>query len=203
MKVDLSELPKNILNDALLKLKALLQAESASLFLLDREHQELVLNAVLDDHKAQYQGLRQPVTDGVAGSVAMRRQAVLVKDISTDPRFSTRQFRHYHTNSFICVPLGAQDGLFGVINISYKMTREPFTEDYFHLACLIAQLTSRLVENEMRFAAARAEIDVLKKEKAMIKEERVFLEKFASMGKLAGGIVHEINNPLDGVMRYT
>jgi signal transduction histidine kinase len=202
-KVDLSELHKNILNETLAKLKNLLNAESASLFLFDREHQELVLNSIFDEHKMQFMGLRQRIGEGVAGSVANECKPVLVKDIKTDPRFSKERFRHYHTNSFICVPISTPYGLIGVISISDKASGEAFTDADFSLACLIAQMTSHIVENQMMMAVLKEENETLLREKKDIKEERVFLEKFASMGKLAGGIVHEINNPLDAVMRYT
>src|SRR5439155_23160009 len=36
-----------------------------------------------------------------------------------------------------------------------------------------------------------------------LKKQIVVQEKLASIGKLAGGIAHEFNNPLDGVIRYT
>lgn len=202
-KVDLSELHKNILNETLAKLKNLLNAESASLFLFDRERQELVLNSIFDEHKMQFMGLRQRIGEGVAGSVANECKPVLVKDIKTDPRFSKERFRHYHTNSFICVPISTPYGLIGVISISDKASGEAFTDADFSLACLIAQMTSHIVENQMMMAVLKEENETLLREKKDIKEERVFLEKFASMGKLAGGIVHEINNPLDAVMRYT
>ncbi|MCA9406924.1 MAG: HAMP domain-containing histidine kinase, partial [Candidatus Omnitrophica bacterium] len=40
-------------------------------------------------------------------------------------------------------------------------------------------------------------------EAAYLKKQIVLKEKLATLGKLAGGIAHEFNNPLDGVMRYT
>jgi len=202
-KVDLSELHKNILNDTLARLKNLLRAESASLFLLDNEHQELVLNSVFDEHKVQFKGRRQRIGEGVAGCVANDRKAVLVKDIKTDTRFPQGRYHHYHTNSFICVPIVTQDGLIGVINISDKISGEPFSEKDFELACLISQLTSHIVDNEIQMLSLREELEALRKEKKENAQEQVFLQKFASMGKLAGGIVHEINNPLDAVLRYT
>jgi signal transduction histidine kinase len=191
-KVLLSELHKNILNDTLAQLKFIIGAESVSLFLVDKDERQLVLNSVFDEHKAQFQGTRQRMGEGVAGRVATQGEAVLVKDIKTDPRFPAERFHHYHTDSFICVPIVLRDGLVGVINISDKASGEAFSDKDFNLAQLFAQMAAHIVENE-----------ILKKEKAQIKEERAFLEKFASVGKIAGGIVHEINNPLDAVLRYT
>ncbi len=167
------------------------------------EHQELVLNSIFNEHKAQFKGLRQRMDEGVAGTVANARKAVLVKDIKTDPRFRKERFRHYHTDSFICLPIDTSYGLIGIINISDKESGEVFTDEDFELACLISHLTSLIVENEMTLATLKEENEALRREKADSTQERVFLEKFASLGKLAGGIVHEINNPLDAVIRYT
>ena len=40
-------------------------------------------------------------------------------------------------------------------------------------------------------------------EAVSLKKQIESQERLASLGKLAGGIAHEFNNPLDGVMRYT
>lgn len=202
-KVILSDLHKNILNDTLAQLKKLLDVESVSLFLVDKNQHDLVLNSVLDEHRTQFKGLRQRIGEGVAGSVANKGEGVLVKDIKTDPRFSKERFRHHHTNSFICVPIMTTYGLIGVINISDKSTGEAFSEKDFELACLFAQMASHIVANEITVSCLREENEMLRQEKARLKQEGDFLGKFASVGKLAGGIVHEINNPLDAVLRYT
>lgn len=203
MKANLSELNKNILNDLLARIKNLLDAESASLFLFDGERQELVLNSVFNEQKKQFKGIRQRIGEGVAGRVANEQKAVLVQDIKTDTRFHRARLHRYLTDSFICVPLMIQDGLIGVISISDKRTRRVFTEQDLELACFFSQIASRIIEGEINLMKLKEENGLLKKEHADSKTERGSLEKFASMGKLAGGIVHEINNPLDAVMRYT
>ncbi len=202
-KENLSELNKDLLNDTLMRLKTLLNAETASLFVFDGERQELVLNAVLNEKKVQFTGMRQRLGDGIAGSVATLRQAVLVKDIRQDPRFAGRPFHRYLTNSFICVPLTSSEGLIGVVNVSDKKTGQAFCDEDFELACLVSRLMAQVIEVELRCDRAVREIRALKDEKEKGRQERRFLEKFASLGRLAGGIVHEINNPLDAVTRYT
>jgi signal transduction histidine kinase len=44
---------------------------------------------------------------------------------------------------------------------------------------------------------------ITQEETQKLKKEIILQERLATLGKLAGGIAHEFNNPLDGVMRYT
>ncbi|MGE5279214.1 MAG: sensor histidine kinase [Deltaproteobacteria bacterium] len=202
-KVNLSELNKKLLNDTLMQLKTMLQAQTSSLFIFDGERQELVLNAVMDERKSRFAGMRQRLGDGIAGSVATLREAVLVKDIRKDPRFTPKPFHRYLTHSFISVPLTCAEGLLGVVNISDKNTGSSFSQGDLELACLAGRLIAQILESELRVQKLAQEIEALKDEKEKSRRERLFLEKFASLGRLASGIVHEINNPLDAVTRYT
>ena len=186
-----------------MRLKTLLMAETASLFVFDGERQELVLNAVLNEKKVRFTGMRQRLGHGIAGSVASLRQAVLVKDIRKDSRFTPQPFHHYDTHSFICIPLTSPEGLIGVVSVSDKKTGQAFSDEDFELACVVSRLVAQIIEVELRAQKLAREVKALKDEKEKGRQERLFLEKFASLGRLAGGIVHEINNPLDAVTRYT
>jgi hypothetical protein len=71
--------------------------------------------------------------------VIERQAAVLVKDIDTDHRFSRNGFAHYHTKSFISVPLVGPSGLVGLINIADRSDRQAFTEKDLEFAKRLAE----------------------------------------------------------------
>jgi signal transduction histidine kinase len=94
------------------------------------------------------------------------------------------------------VPLFSPLGLIGVINIADKRNGQPFDEGDLNIANSICKYACLAVDRLITYAS-------LKQEKEISDKKNLLLEKYASVGKLAGGIVHEINNPLDGVIRYT
>lgn len=87
--------------------------------------------------------------------------------------------------SFICSPMIMQDQLVGIISVSDKCSDKNFMPRELQL---LEFLSSQIAFNYQRISMAQ-----------QIESQ----ERFVSLGKLAGGIAHEFNNPLDGVMRYT
>jgi two-component system, NtrC family, sensor kinase len=186
----------NFLKDSLLEIMSILKAECGSLFLFDGQSKELVLESFQNSKKISLEGVKFRMGEGVSGKVIENNIPILVKDINTDRRFHKNGYAHYHTNSFISVPLVTPDGLIGLINIADKSTHEPFSEKDLEFASTLAEYACIIAYNLDLSEKLRREKDELDKQKAL-------LEKYATVGKLAAGVVHEVNNPLDGIIRYT
>lgn len=187
---------KKFLNNALRQVMTVVGANSGSLFLLDAKNKELVLDQFYNSSELYFKGLRQRVGEGVSGKVAELKEPVLVSNIDNDSRFKQNGFKHYHTKSFISIPLFGSKELLGIINIADKSSGEPFSEKDLEFAVSLSKYACIIVEHLLHFTELELEKNTLDKQKAS-------LEKYASVGKLAAGVVHEINNPLDGVIRYT
>lgn len=187
---------RSFLSSTLKEIMSAVHAECGSLFLFDQEHKELVLDSFFNTSELPIKGLRHRVGEGITGKVANTKAPVLVKDINTDQRFSRNGFSHYRTNSFISIPISNPASLIGLINLADKSTGESFDEHDLKVAVAISQYACFAFDSINSY-------ERLKEEKEAIKQEKALLEKYASVGKLAANVVHEINNPLDGVIRYT
>ncbi len=187
---------KNFLKDSLLEIMSILKAECGSLFIFNDQNKELVLESFQNSKKIALSGVKYRLGEGVSGKVIESKTPVLVKDIDTDRRFHKNGFAHYLTNSFISVPLITPDGLIGLINIADKSTKEAFSEKDLEFASTLAEYACIIAYNlELS--------EKLRNEKEELDRQRALLEKYATVGKLAAGVVHEVNNPLDGIIRYT
>jgi len=186
-----------ILNKSLKEIMAAVSAANGSLFLFDSENKELVLESFYNSLDLPgIRGQKIRIGEGVSGRVADIRAPVLVKDIDSDGRFSRNGFTHYKTKSFISIPLFISDKLIGLINLADKAFSDYFSEEDLRIAVTIAKYSCQEIELLKNYSSLKAEKDQLHVQK-------VRLEKYASVGKLAAGVVHEVNNPLDGIVRYT
>jgi signal transduction histidine kinase len=189
------EILRSFLNNTLKEIMSVVKAECGSLFLFDSGNKELVLNSFYNSMNLHLNGLRQKIGEGISGKVVDIKQPILVKDITNDSRFRRNGYQHYRTNSFIAIPLYSSQGLLGIINLADKSSGEPFSENDLEVAVTISRYACLTIDTFDSCAG-------LKNEKEALDKQKLLLEKYASVGKLAAGVVHEINNPLDGVIRY-
>lgn len=132
-----------------------LSAQAASLFLIDRETNELVFEVALGESAAEARKFRVPLGQGIAGWVALSGQPVARSDVAQDARFAggIAQRIGYVPKTVLCLPLRSGDDVIGVIELFDKANGQPFSADnmqvleQFGAAAAVAIEQARLVRD--------------------------------------------------------
>ena len=124
----------------------LLKATQSSIFLFDPESNQFTGLASRGPEAEARLAATVPVTGGGMGYVASQRRPLLVADVDLDQRFavSDRRFS-YKSGSFMIIPLaGAQ--FWGVINLTDREDRGPFSARDLFLGWLLGRLFVEIFE---------------------------------------------------------
>ncbi len=140
-----------LLREILRSATEVIRASEGSLLLKDEVTDELVFAVVLSEASRPLVGFRLPPGEGIAGWVAQRRQAQVVRDVQQDRRFSplVDQMFDFGTRSLVEVPLLDGERVLGVIELVNKLSDEVFNDDDLDLLHIAARLAA--------LAIARAE----------------------------------------------
>ena len=180
-------------------------ARNGSIFLIEDETKELVLAIAKDDKgERKLEGVRARLGERIAGRVALERKPFFVENIDKEPSLKyTPKYDHYTTKSFLSVPLECGEILLGVMNVSDKRTNAAFSVQDLNVLTEVSRHLAISLHTLKRYSLETDKLhEMLSKELEHVVDVIDRTNKFSSLGKLVGGIVHEINNPLDGVIRY-
>jgi signal transduction histidine kinase/putative methionine-R-sulfoxide reductase with GAF domain len=130
----------DLLELILAKLTELVEADRATLYLLDEANNELVSRLVVG---GQVRSIRMKVGHGIAGTVAQTGRPIRIRDAYTDPRFERDWdlLTRYRTQSMLAAPLKNHLGrTIGVIQVLNKLRGNEFSgEDEAILSALSTQ----------------------------------------------------------------
>jgi signal transduction histidine kinase len=118
--------------------------------------------------------IRLSLGEGITGSVAQSGKAILLEDISSNPRVAHRDLVAAEgLKAFICVPLRAKDKVLGVLNVASRVPRR-FTANDMHLLYAIGDQLGIAIEHTRlieRLRKARERLRNLARQNLVAEEE--------------------------------
>jgi signal transduction histidine kinase len=127
-------------------------------------------------------------------------QSILTSDAMKDRRFrASDSIILQNIRSSLCVPIKTKDHTLGIIHVDTLGKIVGFSQDDLELLAAMGQQIGIAVENAKLVTDLRKANLELKEQQ----EKLIEAEKFALLGKIAGGVAHEINNPIMSVLGFT
>jgi signal transduction histidine kinase len=139
-----------------------------------------------------------PVGKGILGVLVHEAKPLRLKDFTTDPRAHGFPPNHPPMKSFLGVPIVSKGKVFGNLYLTEKQGAEEFTEEDKALAMTLAAQAAIAIENASLYEDLHRSYEELKRSQALLLRQ----EKLASLGRLAAGLAHELNNPLNTIAGF-
>jgi signal transduction histidine kinase/CheY-like chemotaxis protein len=181
-------------------------AEEGSLMLVDKDTGELYLRASLGLGEKFARGFRLKVEHSIAGQVVKTGQPILQ---STQEEETLKVKTGYLVKSLVNVPLKAKDEVIGVLAVNNKVFSRPFTENDVHLLSALADYATIAIVNAQLYEETKRwseelerKVEARTRELRAAQEQLLQSEKLASIGQLAAGVAHEINNPMGVILGF-
>jgi len=158
------------LNNAITRFMEYMNAEAASIFLLENDDTELVCCECAGP--VDITGLRLGASQGIVGKTVREQLTQMVRDVSKDPDFaaSVDEDTGFVTRSILCTPLLVRGTCIGALELINKRSGDGlFGVEDRHLLTAIASSAALAIHNA-RMAAALVEQERVQKELELARE---------------------------------
>jgi HPt (histidine-containing phosphotransfer) domain-containing protein len=146
---------KKLLGEILSKTRVVMNADKASIFMIDEERSEIFASVTLDGSE-----IRLPRGAGIIGHVADTGDVVNIPDAYADARFNRDNDLKsgYRTKSILCMPVSNQNNqIIGAIQILNKLDDHEFTHEDEELLAAFTGVIGVCLENARAYEELEAE----------------------------------------------
>ncbi len=176
--------------------RALLQADRASLMLLDDDARTFTVAAAAGWSGEDIEGVQTAADEGIAGYVAATGEPVLLNDQGSDG--PTHLLRREAIRSGVCVPIRTGPSLLGVLSATNTQDSSTFTEHDLQLLHFLAGQAAVALHNAQLYQDSVEAYERLKH----TQERMVQAEKLKALGELSAGVAHDFSNLLGGILGH-
>lgn len=139
------------------------------------------------------------ICQAIINYVLRTQEKVVLGDAKTEGNFQNAQeVQTLNLRSVLCLPIIKQSALMGLLYLENRLSEGVFTPEKISMTELLTAQAAISLENAKLLEKTRqAYIQLQENQEHMLQ-----MEKLSAMGTLVGGVAHEINNPLMGVMNF-
>lgn len=141
---------KEVLKRIIVQTKQLMRCEKCSVLLVDPEDNKLVFDVMTDESdKDMLSSVRLSMGEGIAGYVWKHGQPLMINDVFSDPRFSTKADSKTlcTTKNIVAVPLVVNAKIIGIMEAMNKKSDELFDQFDLHMFQHLCVQAAIAIEN--------------------------------------------------------
>ena len=181
-------------------------ADRASVMLLDPEENVLTIKAAKGIDEEVVRSTRVKIGEGIAGRVAHTGRPLLLNRSQRSRELEDLCSREGEISSAISVPLRIEERIVGTLNVNESARDRRFEDQDLRTLSLFADQAALALEKAQLYRDSQRQLEKLLSvldELSRTQAQLIHSEKLASLGVLAGGVAHEINNPLMVILGRT